>query len=102
MSDPKKSSVIGEIFTRGVFPFDPLLRMLLGKQSVDPPYPTTSLPNSQIKHLGGLYRDMQMNNPENMAEIQYEVDDPSGRLGRMLTPDERRMLMKLITRRITE
>lgn len=60
---------------------------------------TLAIPDQQMETLGKLFNDMQFRNPANMAEIQGEAVEPYGRLGRMLTEEERKRLLQLLTRR---
>lgn len=75
---------------------DFLLQKILGaNQPTPPPGP---LPESQMQHLGRHFGGQILNNPEEISYYVEQTTEPYGRLGKMLTEEERMSLLKLLMR----
>ena len=100
MSDPKKTYTP----LRSDDPIPPsdrglmdyLLQKILGAgKPASPPGP---IDPSQIELLGRHFSGQIMNNPEETGYYQEQVTQPSGRLGKMLSDEERMALMNYLMR----
>lgn len=99
MSEPKKPAY------QPLRPDDPiegqgLLKFLVSllKGSNQPTPPPGPLPEQQIDLLGNHFKQQIFNNPEEVSYFTEQTTQPYGRLGRMLTDEERLALLKMLMR----
>ena len=75
---------------------DYLLQMILGANK--PASPPGPIDPAQLQLLGRHFSGQIMNNPEEISYFKEETTEPSGRLGRMLTDEERMTLLNYLMR----